>query len=63
MELQEIKSLIEIKQYLETAVNNYTIPKANIKELQQLILLIDKKIIEQIQDSNEFVNLEGMDIQ
>ena len=63
MNLQEIKLLIDIKQYLLTAVDNYTIPKSDIKELNSMILLIDKKIISILTGTEfkEYINFEIAD--
>jgi hypothetical protein len=58
MDLKEISSLIEIKHYVQETINNYAIDKASITELQKMLVLIDKTIINKLLGSEfkEFIN-------
>lgn len=53
MKLSEIVNLIKIKEYVSDAVGLFSIEKQTIRELNDTLILIDKKIIELV-TSKEF---------
>ena len=58
MELVEITDLIEIRNYVVAAVNNYSISRDKVSQLNEMLLLIDKRIVDKIL-SDDFKNLLG----
>ena len=48
MNLEEISNLIQIRQYVSESVNNYGIDKSVIPELNGMVILLDKLIIEKL---------------
>jgi hypothetical protein len=55
-ELNEVRALIQIKDYVGNLINgNFTLPKDQMKDLQKIHLLMDKKIVGVIL-SDEFKN-------
>lgn len=45
MELKELTDLIAIRQYVVGATNNMTIDRAAVNELNGILILLDKKIV------------------
>jgi len=56
--LEEINYLVNIKQYIICAINDYSIEKTITNELSEIRFLIDKKIISLItnKEFKEYVN-------
>ena len=50
MELQELTYLIKIREYVFNSINLPTIDRKTVKELNDMLLLLDKKIIGLITD-------------
>jgi hypothetical protein len=53
MDFKEVTDLISIRQYTANSINNHTIDKKTVNYLNNLLLLIDKKII-MILSSDQF---------
>lgn len=45
MELKEINELISIRNYIVNALNNPTVERKVISEINSILLLVDKKIL------------------
>jgi hypothetical protein len=63
-QMADITGLIEIKNYLAGLINgNFTTEKFKMKELQQILILIDRKTIDLIlgDEFKEFVNFKEAD--
>jgi hypothetical protein len=45
MDLKELTDLINVRQYVSSAINNFRIDKPTVGELNGILLLLDKKII------------------
>lgn len=45
MNLKDISSLIEIRDYIERTINNYSLAKSSVAELKTMLILLDKKIV------------------
>ena len=48
MELKEITDLINIRQYISCAINNFFIDKATVMELNNMLPVLDDKIINEL---------------
>lgn len=48
MKLQEISNLIQIRNYVSSAINNFSIDKKVIKELNNTLILLDRRITEEL---------------
>lgn len=63
MTIADIAHLTQIRTYLVNAINNFNVPKTNIKQLNETLILLDKKLVEYLLDDQfksliEFDNLE-----
>lgn len=45
MNLKDISSLIQIRDYIERTINNYSLAKTSVAELKTMLILMDKKIV------------------
>jgi hypothetical protein len=48
MDLSEISNLIQIRSYMAQAIQNYGIKKEVVSEINDMILMVDKLIIEKL---------------
>lgn len=46
--VSKITSLIEIRNYVSSSINNHTIPRQKINQLSSLLLLLDRQITDMI---------------
>lgn len=60
--INEINSLISIRNYLFNSINNYNLEKSIIKYMQQMLVLTDKKIITLLSSDKfkDYINFETM---
>jgi len=52
MKPQEIANLIQIRNYVYTAINNFSIDKKVIKELNNTLILLDRRITDELVSDN-----------
>jgi hypothetical protein len=52
MELTELSNLIAIRQYVVNATGNASIDRATVKYMNNLLIMIDKKIISLLQNED-----------
>lgn len=50
MDLKEIIDLINVRNYIHSSLNNHTIDRPTVTELNGMLILIDKKIINSLKD-------------
>ncbi len=62
MDFTELSSLISIKEYISFAVNNSNIPRKQANELNNIMILVDKKIVEKLTgpEFKEYVGFSGV---
>ncbi len=58
MNLDEINSLIKVREYVVISLNNGSIDRATVSELNGMLILIDRKIIDLLK-SQEFKEYIG----
>ena len=58
MNLSDITQLIEIRNYVVNAVNNFTLPKDSSNQLNKMLVMLDRRIVERLL-SEDFKNLLG----
>jgi hypothetical protein len=65
MKLSEITGLIEIRSYISSAVNNYSLHRDKVKQLNEMLILIDARIVEKLlsKDFKEFLHAEDKDVE
>lgn len=51
MDLKEIIDLINVRNYIYNSLNNHTIDRPTVTELNGMLILIDKKIIDLLKGS------------
>ena len=55
-----VSDLINIRNYVVQAINNYSLAKLTAKELNKMLLVLDKKIVDEIL-SDDFKEIVGFD--
>lgn len=62
MNLSEITELIKVREYLVASSNNYNINRSDANELNGILLLIDKKLVELLKSSSfkEYVGFSNV---
>ena len=58
MKSADISNLISIRNYVRAAVDNFSIDKETVKNLNSMVILIDKKIVSELM-SDEFKDFIG----
>jgi hypothetical protein len=58
MNLNEITQLIEIRSYVFNAINNFNLPKEEGHQLNKMLVLIDRRIVDRLM-GEEFKNFLG----
>lgn len=58
MDLSEITGLIEIRNYMMSAVNNYSLAREKVSQLNEMTILIDRRIVDKLL-SEEFKHSLG----
>lgn len=60
MNLSEIADLIEIRNYISGAINNFNLKRETSRELQSMLILTDKRISEKLLSENfkEFIGFK-----
>ena len=63
MDLKEMTDLIAIRQYMANAAGNYNLNKDTVNYLAKLILMVDIKLVELLQNSEfkKYVNYQDVD--
>lgn len=58
MDLSEINNLIQVRNYVANATNNYSLSKVVVAELSTMLLLLDRLIVEKLtgKDFKEYIN-------
>lgn len=46
--LNEINSLINVRNYMESCINNYTIEKAKVKKISSLLIKLDNYLVDEV---------------
>lgn len=61
--LSEISNLIQIRNYVQASVNNYGINKSVVADLNVMVILLDKLIVDKLmsQDFKTYVKFEDKD--
>lgn len=61
MDLQEIKNLIDVRDYVERVLNNYNRDKQEIASLRSMVILLDNKIVSMLlkDDFKEYVDFNN----
>lgn len=62
MDLNEITSLIEIRQYVVNSTGNPTIDRATVSYMNGMLIMLDKKIVELLksEEFKEYVNYKDV---
>jgi hypothetical protein len=58
MDLNEISNLIEIRNYIASAINNYALERNVVAQLNKMLILLDRRIVERVLD-NDFKKFLG----
>jgi hypothetical protein len=63
MDLNEISSLIEIRNYISSAINNYSISRDVVADLNRMLILIDRRIVDKLlaKDFKDFLGFKDVD--
>lgn len=63
MDLNEISGLIEIRNYISSAINNYSINRDTVAELNRMLILIDKRIVDKLlaKDFKNYLGFQDVD--
>lgn len=64
IDLAEISSLIKIRDYMNNAVSNFSIPREKVKKLHDMLIALDQHIIDQLigQPFRKFLGYDTNDI-
>ena len=62
MDLSEISSLIEIRNYIHQSVNNFNLERNKVDSLGDMLILIDKLIVDKLlaNDFKSFINFQDL---
>lgn len=62
VKISEINNLIEIRDYVNLMINNFNLKKEEVKELSNIKLLIDKKIVDELLSDNfkKYINFDNI---
>lgn len=63
MDLNEISSLIEIRNYISSSINNYSISRDMVADLNKMLILIDRRIVDKLlaKDFKDFLGFKDVD--
>lgn len=61
MKISEIADLISIRDYVSGSINNFSLKKEHVKELNKTLILLDKMIVEELigQSFKEKINFKN----
>jgi hypothetical protein len=60
MDLQEITSLITIRNHVVNSINNYALTRDTVSKLNEMLILLDRRIVDKLldQDFKDFLGFE-----
>jgi hypothetical protein len=63
MELKDLADLVAIRQYVRNSIEFHTIDKSTVSELNGILIMLDKKIIEILRSSDfkKFIDYKSVD--
>jgi len=63
MKISEISDLINIRNYIQTSINNFSIKKESVKELDKSLILLDRLLVEELtgEKFKQKINFENAD--
>lgn len=58
MDVKEIQALIDVREYVNTMLNNYNRAKTDLADLRAMLILIDNKVVSMLlsDEFKEYVN-------
>jgi hypothetical protein len=60
MDLQEITSLIAIRNHMISSINNYALKRDTVSQLNEMLILLDRRIVDKLLGS-EFKDFLGFE--